>query len=103
MLLPHAHMSDAIGVPRVQPDILVDAAGRKARSPVPAEGALLLADIRRAADRIVPLRELMKGETCANVIHRVREMNRELIVARPQPRSHRKAIAGKHVLSAGDF
>ena len=52
---------EAVGAPRFKTEIAPDAGGDKARAPVPAKLALLLAEHGAATDGIVELLRLMRG------------------------------------------
>ena len=100
--LRHADGFEAVGAPGFEADVAPDAGGDEARTPVPAELALLFAEHLAAADGVVELARVVVGPVRADVFQRAVEADGDLVVAGVQQRADGPAPADEHVLRAGD-
>src|SRR4051812_6280702 len=94
---------EVVARPSFQTDIAPDAGSDQTRAPVPAELTLLLANRRRAPERIVDFAWIEIGAVGAEIAHRAVEADDEFVFPAAKQRFHGPTPRDEHVLRAGDF
>src|SRR5690606_19736301 len=101
--LSYHYIDEPVFRPCFESDVTPDTGRHEARTPVPAELALLLPDSRATSDGVVDLARRMLGAMRADVVHRATKADAQFVAAAAQERFHVPAVTDEHVVRARDF